>query len=147
MKRLILVAVAATLIAGDTAKEDANTKDVKKMQGDWAAASIIREGTALPEDYAQTLFRTVKDDAYTVYRFNKAIGKGTFKIDASTKPKSIDAFPDRADKSKPLRGIYEFAGDNRVKVCFAPPGKERPTDFTAKEGSEHTCTTWEREKK
>jgi hypothetical protein len=34
-----------------------------------------------------------------------------------------------------------------LKSCNAPPGKDRPTTFEAKEGSEHTLIVWTREKK
>jgi uncharacterized protein (TIGR03067 family) len=132
------------LIAAGPADGDATKKDLEKMQGDWAAASMVVDGTKLSDDEAQCLFRTVKGDHYTVYHFNKEIGKGALAIDATKKPKTIDATP--AGKAKPLRGIYELEGD-RLKVCFAPPGKDRPTDFEAKEGSGHTLTVWEREKK
>jgi hypothetical protein len=45
-----------------------------------------------------------------------------------------------------LLGIYELEG-NTWKVCYAMPGKERPKDFSAKEGSGQTLAVWEREKK
>ena len=43
-------------------------------------------------------------------------------------------------------GIYELDGDT-VKFCFAAPGKERPTDFTAKASSGRTASVWKRDKK
>jgi hypothetical protein len=55
--------------------------------------------------------------------------------------------PDTAkDKTKPTLGIYAFDGD-RLKMCFAAPGKERPTDFGSKKGSGQQFSVWEREKK
>jgi hypothetical protein len=35
------------------------------------------------------------------------------------------------------KGIYELNGDT-LKSCVASPGKERPTEFSAKAGSGHT---------
>ena len=72
------------------------------------------------------------------------IGKGTFKIDPAAMPKAIDSSP-AADPSKPILGIYEFDGDT-LRVCNAPPGKPRPSDFEAKAGSGHTLTVWQPEK-
>jgi uncharacterized protein (TIGR03067 family) len=136
---LVLLALGA-LVA-----DDAPT-DVEKMQGDWAAASMVSDGTRLPDDDAQALFRTIKGDKYTVFRFDRAIGKGTFKVDATKTPRAIDALPDSAGgKGKPLLGIYRIEGD-KLELCFAAPGKERPTAFESREGSGHTLSVWTREK-
>jgi uncharacterized protein (TIGR03067 family) len=140
----IIVALIAAL-AADGKKDDPNKIDLEKMQGDWAAVAYVTDGQALSDDDAQSFFRTVKGDQYTVFHFNKPLGKGTFKLDASKQPKTIDAFPANAkDKTKPLLGIYEFEG-NKYKLCFASPGKPRPTEFTSKEDSGRTLTVWERE--
>ena len=139
----LLGLVTGILIAAAPPEGDANQKDLEKMQGDWAAVSIVRDGTKLSDDEAQSLFRTVKGNEYTVFLFSKPVGKGTFTIDARKNPKQIDARPAGA---KPLLGIYTLEGE-RWKMCFAPPGKVRPADFSAKEGSEHTLIVWEREKK
>jgi uncharacterized protein (TIGR03067 family) len=127
--------------------EDANRADLAKMQGDWNAVHMVSEGFTIPDDDAQALFRTVKDRDYTVSRYDRVVGKGTFTIDATKKPKTIDAIPSTgAAKGKPLLGIYEI-DDKTFKVCFAVPGKPRPTDFTAGEGSGCTLTIWEHERK
>jgi uncharacterized protein (TIGR03067 family) len=143
-RRMLLGMLAGALMAADPPAEDAAKKDLQQMQGDWAAVSYIRDGQALPDDDAQALFRTVKGNEYTVYQFRKAIGQGTFTLDATKKPRTIDAQPKGQDK--PILGIYEIDGKT-WKLCFAAPGKDRPMDFRAKEGSGHTLTVWEREKK
>jgi len=145
--RLFLIATLGALAAADAPKDDASAKDLKKLQGDWAAVSMVVDGEKIPDDEAQALFRTIKDNEYTVFRFNKAIGKGKFKLDATKKASTIDVFPaNAAPNAKPILGIYEL-DDNTFKFCYARPGKDRPTDFSAKQGSGHTLTVWEREKK
>ena len=142
-----LVLAAALMGIGASPKEDASKKDLERMQGDWAAASMVRDGEALPEDDAQALFRTVKDDQYTVFRFRTPAGKGTFKVDATKEPRAIDFLPDgNVTGGKPLLGVYEWQGPDRYRVCFAPPGEERPTDFACKKGSNQTLTVWRRER-
>ncbi len=42
-----------------------------------------------------------------------------------------------------MLGIYELEGD-RYKVCFAPPGKARPDDFTSKPGTGYILQVWQR---
>lgn len=146
--RITLLLAAALLIAADQSQNDANKKDLERLQGDWAAVSIIADGHKVPDDDTQSIFRTMKDDQYSVFLFRKVIGKGTFKIDATKKPKTIDFLPasTAAAKIQPILGIYEFEGDT-WKVCHGLPGKERPKEFAAKEGSGYSLAVWEREKK
>jgi uncharacterized protein (TIGR03067 family) len=143
---LVLLA-AGVLWAADAGTDEAGKKDLEKLEGDWAAVEYTADGQKLPTDDAQSLFRTVKGNDYTVLRFDKVIGKGTFTIDATKDPKTIDFLPATAkDKSQALPGIYQIDGD-RVKFCYAPAGKERPKEFASKEGSMVTLVVWEREKK
>src|SRR5439155_9895927 len=100
--RLFLIATLGALAAADAPKDDASAKDLKKLQGDWAAVSMVVDGEKIPDDEAQALFRTIKDNEYTVFRFNKAIGKGKFKLDATKKASTIDVFPaNAAPNAKP----------------------------------------------
>jgi uncharacterized protein (TIGR03067 family) len=145
-KTLVLLAVVA-LVAAKSPEGDANKKDLDKMQGDWAAVSMVNDGAKASDDEAQCLFRTVKGQQHTLYLYNKPLMKGRFKIDATKKPKTIDlVITTGFGKGQPILGIYELDGD-RWKICNAGPGKERPKDFSAKKGSGHTLVLWEREKK
>jgi uncharacterized protein (TIGR03067 family) len=146
IRNVLPVLAILLLIGGGAPGEDQNNKDLEKIQGDWAQVSMVVDGEKLPDDEAQALFRSMKDDQYTIFRFKKAIGKGTFKLDASKKPKTIDAATTVGGRNLVLLGIYEL-DDNSLKLCFAAPGKPRPTEFTAKKGSEHRLSVWEREKK
>jgi uncharacterized protein (TIGR03067 family) len=146
MRLLLVLLLLAGVAAAEGPKGDASAMDLKAMQGDWAAVSLVRDGDALPDDDAQALFRTVKDDQYTVYRYRKALGKGTFKVDATKTPRTIDFMASEGPTAgKTLLGIYEWNGADRYRVCYAPPGQERPADFTCKKGSSHTLTVWRRE--
>jgi uncharacterized protein (TIGR03067 family) len=145
--RLFVGAFVAVLLAAGAAKEDdASKKDAEKMQGDWAAVSMIQDGTKYPDDDAQSLFRTVKGDQYTVFHFDQPLAKWNFKLDATKKPKTIDVAKPDDDKAPAVLGIYEFDGD-KFKLCIAAPGKDRPTEFESKAGSGHTLSVWVREKK
>jgi uncharacterized protein (TIGR03067 family) len=145
--RMVLLAAGLFLMPARAADE-ASKKDLDRMQGDWAAASLVRDGQALPDDDAQSLFRTVKGDRYTVFRFKQTVGKGTFQVDATRTPRTIDYFPDTPQGKGPaVRGIYEFVGEKKYRVCYAPPGKDRPTEFASKPDSGHTLVVWEPEPK
>lgn len=144
MKRILTV-LAALFLFGANEPKDAD--DLKKMQGDWMVVSMTLDGTKMPDEEAQILFRTIDGNKYSVFRYSKLVGQGTFKIDATQNPKRIESTPTGpSDKVKPILGIYEFDGE-RLRICNAPPGRERPTSFESKEGSEFTLIVWEREQK
>jgi uncharacterized protein (TIGR03067 family) len=147
MKRLIFpVLVLVCVAVAEATDEDAAAKDLKRMEGDWAAVSMESDGIKIPDEDAMAFFRSVKGDRYTMSRYRKAVGKGTIKLDATKKPRAIDALPAGAvGEGKSVLGIYEFDG-KKLKLCFARPGKDRPTEFKSKEGSGYTLTVWQREK-
>jgi uncharacterized protein (TIGR03067 family) len=148
MRWLVLGVLAAGTLAAEAAPQaEATRKDLEKLQGDWHALSWTQDGQELPEDDAQAFFRTIKGNRYTIYLFRKALSEGTLTIDATKRPRTIDAVPAGAAlKGKAVLGIYEIAG-GKLKLCMAAPGKARPTDFSAKKDSGQTFTVWEREKK
>jgi uncharacterized protein (TIGR03067 family) len=118
------------LVAAD-AKDDAVKKDLDALQGKWKVTSLQRDGKA--DDSAKDAVRVIEGDKYTL---DLPTGKvqGTFKIDPTAKPKTMDQTPSGGRfKDKTLLGVYQLDGDT-LKICFSEPGKDRPTDFTAKEG-------------
>ncbi len=128
------------------AKDDPNKKDQDALQGDWACERYVVNGMALDDDNAQSIFRTHKDDGYTLYLFRKKIGGGTFKLDATKTPKQIDLTPEGKGKTGVVHGIYKLEKDT-LTVCFGAPDKDRPTTFASKMDSGDTLTVWKKEKK
>src|SRR5580700_8386142 len=104
-------------------------------------------GMAMPEATVKTGKRVAKDGETTITVSGQIYFKAKFSIDPSKKPKAIDyEMTEGPTKGKTHLGIYELDGDT-VKFCFAAPGKDRPSDFAAKEGSERTLSVWKRDKK
>jgi uncharacterized protein (TIGR03067 family) len=88
--------------------------------------------------------RVAKDGETTITISGRVYFKAKFSIDPTKKPKIIDyMMTEGPTKGKTHLGIHELEKDT-VKFCFAAPGKERPTDFTAKEGSQRTLSIWGR---
>lgn len=139
------VVLAAGLLLAADSKDDIK-KELDPLQGTWVAVSLERDGKALPEDQLKILTRTVKGDQYVITRSGETVGKGSFKVDPTKKPKTIDITRDEA-KDGVILGIYELDGD-KYKICYSAPGsKERPKEFAAKEGSGNTLAVWKRDKK
>jgi uncharacterized protein (TIGR03067 family) len=107
-----------------------------------------RDGKRFTEEEAKKTKLFIKGDTFRIPESSMATSEdGTITIDPSKKPKQMNATTGSGpDKGKTWQGIYELAAD-KYKVCFAPPGKDRPTEFSSKAGSEHLLQVWTREKK
>ena len=135
------VVIVGLLIAAD--KEGAAKVDLKKMTGTWTMVSGEEEGKQLPKKTVKAARLRIKGEEHTV-KVGEDTMKGTHKLDPTKKPKTIDAFASEGDlKDKPMPGIYEVEGDT-MRVCFAQPGKDRPTEFRAPEGSGRVLITYQR---
>lgn len=116
-------------------------QDKEKLQGRWTVVSTEEDG----EKRKTRAGVAIEGDRLTTAFFLGATPAGsefTFALNGSTLPKRISLtgpLPDEkvlgGGKVKPLtqEGIYSLEGD-ALKVCFAPPGKERPTEFSTKPG-------------
>ena len=143
MRRTLLLFAAAGLLVAADAPDDAAKKERDKMQGEWVMASGERDGQKIPDEQAKTIRRTTKGDQFTITVDGQVVAKGTFKVDPTKKPKTIDFLREGDEK---ILGIYELDGDT-YKACYSAPGKERPTEFSAKAGGGNTLSVWKREKK
>ena len=145
--RVFVSLVVATFLLGADAPSDAAKKELAKLDGEWSMVSATRDGQALPEDMVKTAKRVAKDGEITVTFGEMVYMKAKVTIDPSKKPKTIDyAVTEGGNKGKTVLGIYELDGDT-VKFCFGGPEKERPDDFTSKEGSGRVLSVWKRDKK
>jgi uncharacterized protein (TIGR03067 family) len=142
---LVLPAICFLIAADDPA--DLVKKDMARLEGEWSMVSGQINGKAMPDVFLKGSRRVAKDGVTTVTIGGKPFMKAKFTIDPSKKPKTIDYMVlEGLTKGKKQLGIYELDGDT-VKFCFAIPDKERPTDFTAKEGSGHTLSVWKKKTK
>jgi uncharacterized protein (TIGR03067 family) len=140
---VVTLAVGA-LIAADA--QDAKN-DLDKLQGTWALVSGMRDGKKFTEEEVKKTKLYIKGETFRIPESSVATSEdGTINVDPSKKPKEMNAITGSGpDKGKTWQGIYQIAGDN-YRVCFAPPGKDRPTGFSSKAGSEHLLQVWKRQK-
>jgi uncharacterized protein (TIGR03067 family) len=144
---LVLTGVVVVAAGSFTvrAAQDKAKDDVAKMEGTWKIVSWEQDGKAVSGEYVKKVVVTVKGDRFTLMTPD-ATTEGRFKVDVTKKPKEIDATPAKgAFEGKTLRGVYELSGDT-CKACFAPPGKDRPREFSSKKGSGHILFVGKRQK-
>jgi uncharacterized protein (TIGR03067 family) len=100
------------------------------LDGKWVLESLTRNGKA--DDAWKGAVREHAGDKYTMSKEGGKSVSGTMKVDADKK--TIDMMPNEGTyKGKTLLGAYELDGDT-LKICFAEPGKERPTKVADGDG-------------
>jgi uncharacterized protein (TIGR03067 family) len=143
--RVLVVALVCFLMGAGGAKE-AKQKEMERLEGNWTMKAGEHNGQPVPDALLAVFKRTARDGVTTIRLEGRVVMKARFTIDPTKKPKTIDYdMLDGPKESPPQLGIYEVNG-NRVRFCFAPPGAERPADFTAKKGTGRVFSEWQRDK-
>src|SRR6516162_2781008 len=116
MKYMIFAALTSSLL-GAGLSDDTKT-DQKELQGKWIVTSAVLDGNEIPKDQIKGhLIHT--GDKYTWATGDGQGGSGTFKLDPSKKPKTMDCVPsDGPLQGQTVEEIYEVNGDN-LKICMA----------------------------
>jgi uncharacterized protein (TIGR03067 family) len=117
---------------GANSISDAIAEELKKLQGTWKQIALEKDG--LPEsvdEFGREPTSTFVDDTYVVTLADGSVAiKGTFKLDPTQAPKTIDwtdTFGEDAGKTFPA--IYSLEG-HRLIFCADDDGQERPTEFS-----------------
>ena len=131
----------------DNADDEAVKKDRKRIEGTWKVVSFTINGNQSTGDVGKIIVVNGADGSWNLTVNDQELVQGATTINPSKKPKEIDITPTTGDdKGKMYPGIYEVADDTR-KLCFAPTGKPRPTEFTSVAGTDHVLVMFERVKK
>jgi uncharacterized protein (TIGR03067 family) len=140
MTKYLLGVLFIGLNLGAEGKKDDAKKDHEALQGAWKIVSSEAGGKDHTEEFKDHLL--VFDGDTFALKKGDAVGlKGTFKLDPSEKPRTIDITitegGQEGEKGKVLQGIYEL-GKGTLKWCTAEPGgTDRPKEFSTKEGINH----------
>jgi len=119
--------------------------DLDSMQGTWALVSAMQDGNPLADDKVKQTTIVIKGDTFRFPGLAEDVTAraGTFTLDATKKPKEMDS---TSSEKETMLGIYELERDS-YKVCFAPAGKPRPTEFASIRGSGQILQVWDRHEK
>jgi uncharacterized protein (TIGR03067 family) len=143
--QLLMIAALGLLLAACNRQEPAAPKtDLDRLQGAWNLVSATQDGKALDQDKVKQTTIVFKGDTFRFpgsaeYATSK---EGTIKLDENKTPKEMDAI---STEKETMLGIYALE-ENGYKVCFAPAGKPRPTEFTSTPGSGYILQSWQRQK-
>jgi len=116
-----------------------------RFAGTWSYASVVREGTPIPEEDLKASRLVLKGDRFTVTE-PKGTHQGRYAVNPTVTPSTIDVtFNEGPRAGKTIRGIYELNADT-CKVCMALEGQARPTAFASLPGSGLVLEVLKREK-
>jgi uncharacterized protein (TIGR03067 family) len=120
-------------------KERKAEKEVTgKLAGTWKVVSAEMDGKEVDEGVKATRW-VIAGTTFTAKLPQEGKGEFACKLGEADKRETIDVEVLRAErdggpKKRVYPGIYSLEGDT-LKVCYALPGKERPTTFATKPGS------------
>jgi uncharacterized protein (TIGR03067 family) len=128
-------AILVLIVSLSLLHADDRNSDFQRSAGVWRLVSVTDNGFKAPEASLRGMTVTIAGNVYTIRTGDKVLERGTFVLDSSQNPKSIDAtITEGPDKGKTSLGIYSL-DDTWRKVCFAQPGKGRPTKLESTSGS------------
>ncbi len=117
----------------------------KDFEGTWLPLSAEFAGEKWHDKVLKTIKMVLKDENYTV-TVGEAIDEGTWKIDPSKSPKTMDIKGTKGpNEGKTFLTIYELDKDT-LRVCYDLGGKERPTEFKSKPNTQLYLVTYKRSK-
>ena len=120
----------------------APAQDTGNIQGAWTVVSAERDAKPTAEVAGHRL--TFSGDTFTIQHEGHALYRGTYSVDPSRKPASIDFLHGEGTlKGKSWKGIYRLDGE-ALKICDNAPNtaKARPTRFAASSG--YICIVFKR---
>lgn len=127
--------------------EDTVRRELARIEGEWTMVSAERDGQPPPKNLITNARRTCKGDVTTVMVNGQLFMKATFTVDPTKSPRTIDyRVTDGYNQGATQYGIYELDSET-LKICFADPGKPRPSDFVTKGKTGYTVGVWKRERR
>jgi uncharacterized protein (TIGR03067 family) len=131
--------------AATPAPDDDPDRDRERLQGTWKTIEMVIEDRRIPIAAFEGRRIIIIEDKYVVVQKDRTLRRGALRIDPSATPKQIDTLPaDGPNAGTASKGIYKLA-DDLLRICFAPAGQTRPTDFTPKPGSGQRLVTDQKE--
>lgn len=121
----------------------ANDKD---LVGVWMATEATQNGEKLDKDFFSDNVVEFKSDKKYTATLSGVKDEGTFSVDWSKKPATIDMKPKSgAASGTTMTGILELKADT-LRLSFNLETSERPKDFTSTEKNKHFVVVYQRKK-
>jgi uncharacterized protein (TIGR03067 family) len=113
-----------------------------RLQGQWTAIKIVRDGQELPKMMLHTGLRSATKNEVIISFGGQTMIHALVRLDENTDPVQIDYYNiGGMCKGAIQSGLFKWVGDEAC-FCMAAPGQPRPADFTSPPGSGRTLSQW-----
>ncbi len=113
-----------------------------KLQGEWGAVTINRDGQELPKMLLWTARRSASGNEVKITVGGQTIIHALVRINESMEPMQVDYYSIAAACPGAIQlGLFKWDGDEAC-FCMGAPGGPRPDDFSASAGSGRTFSQW-----
>jgi uncharacterized protein (TIGR03067 family) len=119
--------------------------DAASLDGTWLALTAELGGVRQPPAVVTNIVLKMAEGKYEVTVAGHP-DKGTCKVDASAKPKTMDITgTEGPNAGRNIPAIYELTGD-KLKICYGLKGSLRPTEFKSNPGTQQYLVVYQRKK-
>ena len=124
--------------------EVAMTPLLRRLQGEWEAVELVRDGQRTKEDWLPHGSRKTDGNETRVVFGGQTMLHAKMRLDEEATPVAVDYLNlAGAGKGRVSLGILKWDGDE-VTFHVAPAGRPRPSDFVSSEGGGTTLSRWRR---
>ncbi len=144
MSKTIAVLACCLFLTIQPAIGAPENNDAAKLEGKWLPAEAEIGGQKIPLERLEGTLLTLSEGKYIADVAGER-DQGTYKIDATKKPKEIDVMPapEGPNKGRLLLAIYEWSDDS-LRICYELEGGQRPTEFKTAPNSTRMLVRYKR---
>src|SRR5262249_44445754 len=118
------------------------SRTLVRLQGNWTATRVVRDGQELPAFLCNTGYRTARENEIKVSFGGQVMIHALVRIDEAKDPIQIDYYNLSGSLSGTMQlGIMKWV-DQEACFCMAAPGQSRPMDFESSVGSGRVVSQW-----
>jgi len=119
-----------------------DSPSLRKLQGEWSAVTIVRDGQELPKMMLRTGLRSATQNEIRITFGGQTMIHALVRLKEQTDPIEVDYYNlDAPIEGTTQHGLFKWIGEEAC-FCMAAPGQPRPADFTCPPGSGRTLSQW-----
>ena len=127
-----------------SAFEVAMTPLMTRLQGEWEAVELVRDGVRMQEDWLPYGSRKTEGNETRVVFGGQTMLHAKMRVDEAANPVAVDYLNlAGAGRGRVSLGVLKWDGEE-VTFHVAPAGKPRPSDFASSQGGGATLSRWRR---